>query len=371
LSGIRAQDEQWMRLALDQAKLGEGMTRPNPPVGAVLVKGRRVVGQGYHRKAGGPHAEVFAFAEAGSRARGATLYVTLEPCSTSGRTGPCTKAIAAAGVRRVVVAVNDPNPKHKGGGIRILNRCGISVTTGVLRSEAKQLIEPFRSWTETGRPFVTLKLAMTLDGRIADACGASKWITGKGAREDVQALRRTADALLVGANTVRADDPGLCPRPALGRKPYRVVVMGKNPLRGGARIFRDAAAARTLVACPSSAVSKCLRSLRGSAAEILPCRPGKGGVSVKDLMKKLGDRGLLHVLCEGGGDLAASLIAADLVEHYVLYYGASLLGGGKSVAGIGGNGWQMGSRPHLSIHRTDVLGEDIRILAKPEKRKGR
>ncbi len=369
MSGRHAEDERWMRLALDQAKLGEGMTRPNPPVGAVLVKGPRAIGQGFHRKAGGPHAEVVALAEAGTGARGATLYVTLEPCSTSGRTGPCTEAVVAAGIRRVVVATNDPNPKHKGRGIRILKRHGISVTTGVLRDEAADLIEPFKKWTATGGPLVTLKLAMTLDGRIADAGGASKWITGKGAREDVQRLRRTADAILVGANTVRADDPGLLPRPSRGRKPFRVVVAGKGPLRADSRLFLDAAAARTLLACSPSTATRYQRLLRGSTAETLPCRAGKDGVSMKDLMKKLGARGLLHVLCEGGGDVAASLINADLVDHYVLYYGACLLGGGGPIAGIGGAGWRMESRPNLSILTTEILGDDVRIVAKPVKRK--
>jgi len=358
-----------MRRALEQAKLGEGLTRPNPPVGAVLVRGQRVVGEGYHKRAGGPHAEVFALAEAGQSSRGATLYVTLEPCSTSGRTGPCTEAVAASGVRRVVIGVNDPNPNHRGRAVRILKRHGISVTTGICGQEASRLIEPFRVWTETGRPLLTLKLAMTLDGRIADSSGASKWITGRKAREDVQRLRRTADAILVGAGTVSADNPSLLPRPAFGRKPYRVMVVGKDALRRNTQIFWDAAAARTLVACPPSAVTRCTRSIGGGAAEIVPCRASKGGVSVKDLMKKLGDRGLLHVVCEGGGDLAASLIAADLVQHYVLYYGASLLGGAKSVAGIGGAGWQMGSRPQLSILRTDLLGKDLRILAQPVKQK--
>ena len=241
-------DKKWMLEALLLAGKGVGKTRPNPPVGAVVVKGNAIIGSGWHRKAGGPHAEVYALKEAGTRARNSTLYVTLEPCSTTGRTLACTQAILDAGIRRIVVAVRDPNPAHAGRGLALLRRRGITVTCGVCKTEAQALIEPFKKWVTTGVPWVTLKMAMSLDGRIADVNGNSKWITGSQARHEVQSMRRRADAILVGAETVRQDNPSLYPRPAQGRKPHRIIVSsdGKIPLKS--KVLTDAFAASTIIA---------------------------------------------------------------------------------------------------------------------------
>jgi diaminohydroxyphosphoribosylaminopyrimidine deaminase/5-amino-6-(5-phosphoribosylamino)uracil reductase len=348
-----------MEQALDLARRGEGKTRPNPPVGAVLVRSGQVVGKGYHRRAGGPHAEVHALRQAGSKARGATLYITLEPCSTTGRTPPCTEAVLAAGVHRVVVGARDPNPEHAGRGLRMLRRRGVKVTAGVLGPPCLELIRPFTRWIRTGRPYVTLKLALTLDGRIADRRGRSKWITGPAARARVQELRRRADAIMVGAGTVRADNPSLLPRPAYGRAPWRIVVASTGRLPERASVLGDEAAARTIVTCRHGVASPTGR------AELLHLRSAGAGVSLRDLLAKLGRRGLLHVLCEGGGRLAGELARSSLVDEYVIFYAPSLLGGHGARAALAGVDWLMPSRPRLTIVETERLGEDLCVRALP------
>jgi len=248
MSAGRGADAAFMRRALELARRGEGLTRPNPPVGAVIVRDGEVVGEGWHRKAGGPHAEVWALRGAGEKARGATLYVTLEPCTTTGRTPPCADAVIRAGVARVVVGTADPNPKHAGRAFPVLRAAGIEAECGVEEAAAKELLAPFAATMTLGRPHFTLKLGLTLDGFLADAEGRAKWITGEASREKVQELRRAADAVMVGAGTLRADDPSLWPRPDGGREPWRVVVGGAGGLPAGAKLFTDAHRGRTVVA---------------------------------------------------------------------------------------------------------------------------
>jgi diaminohydroxyphosphoribosylaminopyrimidine deaminase/5-amino-6-(5-phosphoribosylamino)uracil reductase len=350
-----------MEEALALAREGEGLTRPNPPVGAVVVKGGRIVGRGFHRRAGTAHAEVVALHDAGPAARGADLYVTLEPCSTRGRTPPCTDAILQAGITRVVVGARDPNPAHQGMGLQVLKAAGIEVLEGVCGPEADRLIDPFRTWIQHGRPRVTLKLAMTLDGRIADRHGASRWITGAASRELVQTWRRRCDAVMVGARTLRRDDPSLFPRPARGRRPWRVVIAGGTTLPRGARVLTDRAADRTLVVCGAR-----IPTLPpGCRAEVLSLPAGRSGrVSLPRLLRELGARGLLHVLCEGGGRLAESLVRAGLVDAYLLFYGPSLLGG-SAVPALDGRGWHMATRPALTIDAVERIGEDVLVSARP------
>lgn len=330
-------DVQFMQRALALARRGEGLTRPNPPVGAVLVKNGRILAEGFHKKAGGPHAEIACLKAAGMPRRGlasATLYVTLEPCSTHGKTPPCTDAILAAGIGRVAVGATDPNPAHAGRGLRILRRAGVETVRGVCRAEAEQLIAPFAKWIRTGLPYVTVKLGMTLDGRIADASGKSKWITGPRARARVQAMRRAADAVMVGAGTVRADDPSLLPRPALGRKPWRVVVGEDIP--ASSAVLTDAAADRTLV-------------LDGT---------------LKNIVRDLGRRGFLHVLCEGGGDLAGALLRAGLADELAVFTAPALLGG-SGIPAFGRDGWPLDKMPRLRILNLECIGEDVLIRAVP------
>lgn len=364
----RETDEALMRRALDLARGREGLTRPNPPVGAVVVRSGRIVGEGAHPGAGKPHAEVFALRAAGRRARGSTVYVTLEPCCTQGRTPPCTDVILAAGVSRVVVAVRDPNPRHAGRGLRLLRKAGVKVLEGVGREPAAHLIEPFAKWIVTQRPWLTLKLAMTLDGRIADAQGRSKWITGSAARKVVHDARRRADAVMVGAGTVLADDPSLLPRPPRGRKTWRVIVDAAGRVPDTAQVFRDEAVERTLVAttnrCPDARMASWLAV--GAQVAVLP---GAGtGVDLPALMDHLGGLGLLHVLCEGGGALAGSLVRAGLVDEYLIFHAARILGGDGPVAAFGGPGWPLESAPSLRIREVRQIGPDLLVRARPLRR---
>ena len=357
-----AHDERWMREALRLARLGEGLTRPNPPVGAVVVRGQRVVGRGYHRKAGGAHAEVYALRQAGAKARGATLYVTLEPCCTWGRTPPCTDAILASGIKSVVVGVRDPNPSHAGRGIRLLKRAGLTVVERVCEEEACALIVPFASIMLWKRPWVTLKLATSLDGRIADATGTSKWISGAESREIVQAIRRQSDAIMVGAGTVVADDPSLLPRPARGRHPFRVIVDSRGHVAPSARVFTGDGESGTVVATTRRCgAGRCEEYERvGGEAWLLP---GAGkGVSLPALMRRLAQRGVMRVLVEGGGVLAESLFKAKLVDEVVMFV-APVVIGAKGVGAIGGEGWRLGSAPRLSIIETRRSGADVMIRA--------
>lgn len=330
--------EPFMQRALALARRGEGLTRPNPPVGAVLVQNGKIIAEGFHKKAGGPHAEVNCLKSAIGNLQSAILYVTLEPCSTYGRTPPCTDMILSNGISRVVIGAKDPNPAHAGRGIRILRRAGVEVITGVCRAEAEMLIAPFAKRILTGMPYVTLKLAATVDGRIADSSGKSKWITGPQARAKVQELRRSADAIMVGAGTVRSDDPSLLPRPAKGRTPWRVIV--GSTLQANAKVLTDEASGQTLV-------------MSGSLRKIL-C--------------DLGKRGVMHVLCEGGGELAGSLVRAGLVDEFALFVAPSMLGG-DGVPMFGSEGWPLTKMPLLSFQTLEKCGKDVFIRALPLRRK--
>lgn len=358
-------DERWMTRAIALAHRGEGLTRPNPPVGAVLVKNGRYIGEGYHHRAGGVHAEVNAFRRAGEEAKGATLYVTLEPCSTWGRTPPCTDAILKHGVRRVVIGVVDPNPKHAGRGIRLLRKVGVEVEIGVCKDECTELIEPFAMHQANGRPFVTLKLGSTLDGRIADAKGTSRWITGAEARRKVHKLRGRVDAILVGRNTAQLDDPSLLPVPSRGRKPFRVVLdaAGTIPLRH--RLFTDQFRGRTLLftSTRSSRTYRDTLQKRGVEIELLPATSGH--FSLRDVLASLGRRDILHVLCEGGGALAGSLIREKLVDEAWFFFAPRILGG-DATPSIGGKGWPLSRAPKWIIKEVTRSGNDVLIRARPE-----
>lgn len=335
----------WMQQALDLAHEGLGLTRPNPPVGAVVVKNHRLIGQGFHKKAGGPHAEIHALNEAGSAARGATLYVSLEPCSTQGRTPPCVDAIRAAGIKEVYVSALDPNPLHAGDGLAQLREAGIPTHAGILDAPGRDLIRPWRTFITLGRPHVTLKLAMSLDGRIADHRKQSQWITGPAARDVVQNLRREVDAIMVGADTARIDNPSLLPRPARGRKPFRIIVTSEGRLSKSLKVLSDAKASQTIVASKTEK--------KGT----LPYRNMKG------LLKSLAERDITHLLCEGGGELAGSLIKADLVDDFIFFVAPTLLGD-QGRPGISGIRWDMSSKPHLEIVSSEPVGADLMIRAR-------
>jgi len=362
----QARDEKWMKRALCLARNGEGLTRPNPPVGGVLLNGKGdCISEAWHRRAGGPHAEPQLLRDAGEAARGGTLFVTLEPCSTHGRTPPCVDVILEAGVRRVVVGCRDPNPAHAGRGIRKLARAGVAVTSGVCEAEAVALIEPFAAWVETGRPFVTLKLAMSLDGRIADATHKSQWITGPEARLEVQSLRRRVDAIVVGGGTVCADNPSLLPRPARGRQPWRVVLSSTCKLPTSAKVFTDAYRDRTLVVTTKRATASRKAALERTGAEVLVVPERQGRPSLKAALRNLGKRGILHVLCEGGGEVAGSLVEQDLVGEAWLFLAPLWLGSQGSVSGLEGAGWLLPQAPRMTVCETRMVGSDVLLRVRP------
>jgi diaminohydroxyphosphoribosylaminopyrimidine deaminase/5-amino-6-(5-phosphoribosylamino)uracil reductase len=354
-----AQDERFMRRALALARRGLGKTSPNPSVGAVLVRGGKIIGEGWHKRAGGPHAEVEALRAARwsdqlsvindrSKTRTpitvhqspvTTMYVTIEPCSTWGRTPPCTDAIIAAGVKRVVVAARDPNPKHNGRGLKVLRRAGIRVETGLLADGATRMNETFNKWITTGLPFVIGKAAMSLDGKIATRTGDSKWITSENARRAAHQLRACVDAVMVGANTVIRDNPQLTLRHGVrGRQPLRVVVDAHGRTPKSAKLFRDKHRGRTLVLTTTLSSARWRRCLvlRGIGAEVVAQKHGR--VELRAALRALGKHDVTSVLVEGGGELVGSMFDARLVDRVALFFAPIVIGGREAVSAIGGKG---------------------------------
>ncbi len=352
-------DIKWMERALELARRGEGRTRPNPPVGAVVVKGGRVLGEGYHHRAGLPHAEVEALGGLGRETRGATIYITLEPCSTHGRTPPCTDLIIEKGISRVVISVSDPNPKHKGRGLRLLRRAGVEVVTGVCEDAGKALLAPFAKWVTTGIPFVTLKMGMTLDGRIADSKGSSRWITGAASRAEVRRLRQRSDAILVGQNTAVTDDPSLRWSKSAHLNPKRVIVDSRGKLPLQAQVLADGQAQNTIIATTQACSNERVSEYIESGAAVWQCGRGKR-VSLPILMKKLGKAGIMHLLCEGGGELAEQLVRSDLVDLFEFFVAPKIIGG-RGAAVVGGNGWSLKGAPELKFTESRMVGDDIWI----------
>jgi diaminohydroxyphosphoribosylaminopyrimidine deaminase/5-amino-6-(5-phosphoribosylamino)uracil reductase len=353
-------DEKYMMRAIELAKRGEGLTRPNPPVGAVLVQNGEVIAEGWHEKAGGAHAEVNCLKSAIGDLKSAILYVTLEPCSTQGQTPPCTDLIREKGIGRVVVSMMDPNPLHAGEGLKILEETGVEVVSGICETEGRELIAPFEKFITTGMPYVTLKLALTLDGRIADSTGDSRWITGAEARERVQEMRRRADAVMVGAGTVRADDPSLLPRPDEGRCPWRVVV-GKN-IPADSKVLTDAAAEQTIIFEMEGHCPQCPQTTRTRVA----ITPSLQINSLRAGLQRLADEyNVMHVLCEGGGTLAASLVAEGLVDEFAFFIAPKLLGS-DGLPGFSKSGGLMADMTNLKFQTFEQVGDDILIKAKVE-----
>ncbi|MEK6671290.1 MAG: bifunctional diaminohydroxyphosphoribosylaminopyrimidine deaminase/5-amino-6-(5-phosphoribosylamino)uracil reductase RibD [Nitrospirota bacterium] len=330
-----------MTLALRLAAKGRGKTSPNPMVGALVVKNGRIVGRGYHHGPGQPHAEIIALNQAGSRANGATLYVTLEPCChLLKRTPPCVPAVIQSGVRQVVVAMVDPNPSVKGRGIAAFRRAGIMVTTGTAQEEAAQLNRAYLHWVRTGRPYVILKAGMTLDGKIATAKGESRWITGPRARQEAHRLRSQVDAVVVGVGTVIHDDPALTarlsdrPLKLAPKQPLRVVLDSRLRTSPTARICAKQDQAKTLIVTTSRA-SRPRHPFERAGVEILSLSKKKGRVSLSALMTVLGKRGITSVLIEGGSTINAAVLREKLVNHVLFYVAPTLLGGQDAKAVIG------------------------------------
>ncbi len=330
-------DTRYMARALRLA--ARGRTSPNPAVGAVIVTGKRIVGEGFHKQAGGPHAEVLALQAAGPRARGGTLYVTLEPCShTRKRTPPCVPVILAAGLRRIVIAMRDPNPRVNGDGIRRLRRAGRQVTVGCLEQQAADLNEAYAHRMRTGLPFVELKAAMTLDGKIATAAGESQWITGPAARQHAHRLRSRADAIAVGLQTVLKDDPQLTVRMGrpVARQPLRVILDSRLTIPLSARVLSSRLRSGTVLATTPRAPRSRVRRLRRLGATILVLPSEQGRVSLRACLKQLAKMGVNRLLIEGGSELAASAIKASVVNRLHLYIAPRLLGGTDAKGVIGG-----------------------------------
>ncbi|HVV01698.1 MAG TPA: bifunctional diaminohydroxyphosphoribosylaminopyrimidine deaminase/5-amino-6-(5-phosphoribosylamino)uracil reductase RibD [Verrucomicrobiae bacterium] len=329
-----------MREALKLARRGYGTASPNPMVGAVLVKAGKVIGRGWHRKAGLRHAEIEAILDARKRGHalpGATLYVTLEPCSTQGRTPPCTDAILESGIRQVVAGAADPNPKHQGRGLRLLRKAGVRVIDGVLREECAELNEAFNHWIVSGTPLVTVKAAMTLDGKIATASGESKWITGTRSRAFAMYLRRGADAILVGVNTILADNPSLTVRGGKPKRLRRVILdsAARTPL--DSKALTDEFAGLTTVVVTRAAPAARVAKLRNRARVVVA--PGKAGrIHLPWLLKQLGAENVTSLLVEGGGEVNASFIEQHLVHRVAFFYAPRIMGGSSSIPAVGGLG---------------------------------
>ncbi len=358
--------EKFMRRALVLARKGMGKTSPNPAVGCVIVRNGEIVGEGWHRKAGTPHAEVHALAMAGKKAVGADVYVTLEPCSHHGRTPPCAEALIGANVGRVFAGMVDPNPKVSGGGVRMLEKAGIQVTVGVLERECRTLNEAFVKYVTTGLPFVILKSAMTLDGKIATTTGDSKWITNEKSRRHVHKLRSQVDAVLVGVGTVEADDPQLTARIPKGRDPLRVVVDSSLRFPRQARMLRSPSPAGTVIATVSREPAA-TRELESLGAEILRCRGRAGRVDLGDLFAQLGARGVQSLLLEGGGVLAGEALRQGLIDKFLLFFAPKLVGGEGLAPFIGPGVGRMAEAFRLQDISVTRFDDDILVEGYPER----
>ena len=352
-------DEEIMRIALELAR--EGRPSPNPMVGAVVVKDGTIVGRGFHRAAGAPHAEVLALAEAGALAEGATLYVTLEPCAHFGRTPPCTEAIISAGIRRVVASIEDPDPRVRGRGFVRLREAGIQVEVGLLAEEATQLNAAYLKHRRMGLPLVVVKWAMSLDGKIATPGGDSKWITGEESRRLVHEMRSRHDAIAVGINTVLRDDPLLTARIPGGHDPVRVVVDSRLRIPLDAQVLTGPSDAPVIVATTSQAPIEKIQKLESLGTEVLVLDGQDGKVDLRKLLEELGKRDILSVLVEGGGTLIAGFVEAGLVDKVAAFV-APLIIGGNGPSPVEGTGVaRLADAPHLTQVSIRQVGRDVLI----------
>lgn len=356
-------DRTFMKMAMDLAVKARGRTSPNPMVGAVVVKGDIIVGRGYHAKAGTPHAEIHALNEAGEAARGATMYVTLEPCCHYGRTGPCTGAIIESGITRVVTAMADPNPLVSGEGIRVLESAGIEVICGVMEEEALELNEVFLKYITTLRPFVVAKAAVSIDGKIATRSGKSKWITGAAAREYGHQLRDWHDAILVGIGTVLADDPSLTTRlpGGRGRDPVRIILDSRASIPPNARVLTQQSEASTVIAATSGAPPEKVEALRRAGADVIFVNDGPK-VDLDELMSILGGRGITSVLIEGGARVHGSAFTAQIVDKVAWFIAPKIIGGQDAPGPVGGLGVEdLSEAAELERVKVNRLGPDLLV----------
>ena len=354
-----SEKEKWMRLALSLAKKGEGKVSPNPMVGAVLVKNGKLIAKGYHRYFGGPHAEVEAIQRAKDKARGCTLYVTLEPCSHYGKTPPCTQAIIRAGIRRVVIATLDPNPINSGRGVQELKKAGIEIELGVCEEEATKVNEAFFKFMKKRIPFVVVKVASSLDGKIATSKGESKWITGQKAREFAHRLRDKMDAILVGINTVISDDPSLLApsKDSLAR----VILDSKLRIPLNSKILKDQDKADTFIFTTSKADRQKLCELKSRGIKVAIVKEDQDGrVDLEEVLKKLASLEIMILLVEGGGKVIGSFFDKGLVDKLFLFLAPRIIGGRNSLTWVEGRGVDLLSQtPHIEVSSLRKIGQDL------------
>ncbi|MDE0399312.1 MAG: bifunctional diaminohydroxyphosphoribosylaminopyrimidine deaminase/5-amino-6-(5-phosphoribosylamino)uracil reductase RibD [Candidatus Poribacteria bacterium] len=356
----------FMQRALKLAGQAKGRTSPNPLVGAVIVKNGKIIGEGYHQKAGTPHAEVHALNAVGENAKGATLYTNLEPCCHWGRTPPCTEALIRAGIAEVYIAAVDPNPSVAGKGLRQLEKAGICVHVGVCQQEAEKLNEVHTKYIQTGLPFVILKIAMSLDGKIATASGESQWITSEASRHRGHEIRDAVDAILVGRGTVESDNPTLTTRleNRQGLDAIRIVMDSHGRTPADARIFNAESSAGAIVAVTSEAPIENIKALEASGAEVITVPDADGNrVCFKGLMEILGKREITSLLIEGGGEINASAVAAGIVDKVMCFVAPIIIGGRNAPGPLGGEGVaSLTDVPHLQrICITQIPGSDFLI----------
>jgi diaminohydroxyphosphoribosylaminopyrimidine deaminase / 5-amino-6-(5-phosphoribosylamino)uracil reductase len=356
----------YMSVALALARLAQGQTSPNPAVGAVVVKNDVILGQGYTQPPGSDHAEIVALRQAGAEASGAILYVTLEPCCHQGRTPPCTQAIIKAGIKEVHFSIIDPNPLVCGKGQAELQGSGIAVYHGEHSAEATEINEAFVKFITTGLPFVTVKFAASLDGKIATKSGDSKWISGEPARRQVQRLRQASDAIMTGANTVIADDPQLTVRlfdkgGTSHKQPLRIIIdgLGRSPV--GARIFSQPG--KTLIATDSNLSAEKKEALQKTGAELLELPAAKGVIDLERVFQALGKRQITSVVVEAGGILLGSLFDNNLVDKVVAFFSPLIIGGEKARPAVAGKGFERLSQcTRLKLVKVDTIGDDIMVI---------
>lgn len=359
--------DKMMRRALTLARRGVGKTSPNPAVGCVIVKDGAVVGEGWHKKAGTPHAEIHALRQAAEKSHGADVYVTLEPCSHFGKTPPCADALIAAGVAKVFVGMVDPNPKVCGQGVAKLRAAGIEVVVPLLEENCRLLNESFIKHITTGLPFVTLKIAMTIDGKIATSNMDSKWITGERSRAYVHRLRSELDAIMVGVGTILIDDPLLTSRIAKGKDPLRIVVDSTLRIPVHAQVMSNNSPAKTFIATISDDKHKMSR-LEAVGAEILVCSNEHGRVNLCNLLLELGRRGIQSVLLEGGAELAGEALRLGLVDKCLFFYAPKLVAGDGLGPFAGKGAPMMADAIKLNHFSVKKIGDDFLMQGYPEKK---
>lgn len=359
-------DIKYMKQALTLARKGIGKTSPNPVVGCVIVRDGQVVGQGWHKKAGGPHAEIHALEQAGQASRGAEVYVTLEPCCHTGKTPPCSDALIRAGVRRVVAGMSDPNPNVNGGGLAALQKAGIETVCGVLEEECRAINRPFIHQITTGLPYLIYKCAMTLDGKIASVTGESRWISGEQSRKYVHQLRSRCDAVMVGVDTIIADNPQLTVRHVKGRNPLRIIVDSTLRTPESVSVLSGDLAKKTIIATTEQNPRVHLR-YHQSGATVLVCEAIDKRVDLHDLLLKLGKMGIQSILMEGGSRLAGDALRHGLIDECIFFYAPKVIGSDGfspfNFTGITTMSKSINfSKPHIT-----TMGNDVVITAYPEK----